>query len=169
VEVDLSIVLNDIKRPAAGPPAPPAEAADLDGVFERLRGEASRRSDEADEQYKRGLALRAAGQFDESIQALQAASRAPRLRFQAASLIGRTYRERGMVPQAIEWFERAAQAPAPTADEGHLLLYELAEMLESEDETARALAICLELQADAGNYRDIAERVGRLSKVQARG
>jgi hypothetical protein len=42
-------------------------------------------------------------------------------------------------------------------------------MLESEDETARALAICLELQADAGNYRDIAERVGRLSKVQARG
>ena len=169
VEVDLSIVLNDIKRPAAGAPAPPAEAADLDGVFERLRGEASRRSDEADEQYKRGLALRAAGQFDESIQALQAASRAPRLRFQSASLIGRMYRERSMVPQAIEWFERAAQAPAPTADEGHLLLYELAEMLESVDETARALAICLELQADAGNYRDIAARVDRLAKVQARG
>jgi tetratricopeptide (TPR) repeat protein len=169
VEVDLSIVLNDIKRPAPGQPAAPAEAADLDGVFERLRGEASRRSDEADEQYKRGLALRAAGKFDESIQALQAASRAPRLRFQSASLIGRMHRERGMVPQAIEWFERAAQAPAPTADEGHLLMYELAEMLESVDETARALAICLELQADAGNYRDIAARVDRLAKVQTRG
>jgi tetratricopeptide (TPR) repeat protein len=166
VEVDLSIVLDDIEQPAA---EPPPEAADLDGVFERLRGEASRRSDEADEQYTRGLAMRDAGQFDESIQALQAASRAPRLRFQTASLIGRMHRERGMVPQAIEWFERAAQAPAPTADEGHLLLYELAEMLESVDETARALAICLELQADAGNYRDIAARVDRLAKVQARG
>ena len=115
VEDDVSIVLNDW-GPAAGPSgpkapqAPPPEAGDLDGVFERLRGEASRRSDEADEQYKRGLALRAAGQFDESIQALQAASRAPRLRFQSASLIGRMYRERSMVPQAIEWFERRAGA-----------------------------------------------------------
>jgi hypothetical protein len=79
------------------------------------------------------------------------------------------YRERSMVPQAIEWFERAAQAPAPTADEGYLLMYELAEMLESVDETARALAICLELQADAGDYRDIAARVDRLAKVQTRG
>ena len=172
VEVDLSIVLNEFSRPPAGSPAAPvapAETADLDGVFERLRGEASRRSDEADEQYKRGLALRAAGQFDESIQALEAASRAPRLRFQTASLIGRMHRERGMLTQAIEWYERAAQAPAPTADEGHRLLYELAELLESIDETARALAICLELQADAGNYRDIAARVDRLAKVQARG
>jgi len=164
VEVDLSVVLDDIKRPAA-----PVEAADLDGVFEKLRGEASRRSDQADEQYKRGVALRDAGKIDESIQALQAASGAPRLRFQAASLVGRMYRERGMVPQAIEWFERAAQAPAPTADEGHRLLYELADMLESLGETARALAICLELQAEAGDYRDVAARVDRLAKVQTQG
>ena len=63
----LSIVLNDIKRPAPGPSGPqapqppPAEAGDLDGVFERLRGGATRRSNEADDQYKRGSALRAAG------------------------------------------------------------------------------------------------------------
>ena len=34
---------------------------------------------------------------------------------------------------------------------------------------ARALAICLELQADAGAFRDVAERIDRLTKVQARG
>ena len=57
------------------------------------------------------------------------------------------------MPQALEWLERAAQAPAPTTDESHQLLYELAEALESVGEVARALAICLELQADAGEYK----------------
>lgn len=179
VEVDLSVVLNDIKRPQTpGAPAPPAAASapgapsgDIDGVFEHLRDEAGRRSalDAAEEQYRRGLALREAGDVDGCIQALQSASRAPKLRFATASLLGRIYRDRGMMPQAVEWFERAAQAPAPTADESYALLYELADALEKEGETARALAVSLELQAEAGDYRDIAGRVDRLTKVQARG
>ena len=70
---------------------------------------------------------------------------------------------------AVEWLERAAQAPAPTPDEGHRLLFDLAEALEHVGETARALAICMELQADAGNYRDVAARIDRLAKVRARG
>jgi tetratricopeptide (TPR) repeat protein len=165
VEVDLSVVLDDIKRPAATP-APPA---DLDGVFERLRGDAARRVDAANEDYKRGLALHKAGKIDAAIDALQAASRAPKLRFATASLLGRTYKSRGMTAEAIEWFERAAAAPAPSPDDAHLLLYELAEALESAGEVARALAISLQLQADAGEYRDIGARVDRLAKVQARG
>ncbi len=32
-----------------------------------------------------------------------------------------------------------------------------------------ANAVCLELRADAGNYRDVAARVHRLAKLQARG
>ena len=71
--------------------------------------------------------------------------------------------------QAVEWFEKAAQAPAPTAQEGHDLLYDLADALEKEGEIARALAVALELQADAGDYRDVAARIDRLTKVQARG
>jgi hypothetical protein len=34
---------------------------------------------------------------------------------------------------------------------------------------ARALAICLELQADAGEFKDVATRIERLAKVQTRG
>ena len=133
--MDLSVVLNDIKRSPAPvmTPAKPAalHGSDLDGVFDQLRDEASRQSalEAAEAQYRRGLALREAGRFDEAMQALQAASRSPRLRFQAASLVGRLYRERNAVPQAIEWFERAAQAPAPTPAESHQLLYQLAELL----------------------------------------
>lgn len=173
VEVDLSIVLDDIKRPQRRPEAPaaPAPPTDLDGVFAHLRDDASRRSamDEAEQQFTRGLALREAGDVDGCIAALQAASKAPKLRFATASLLARIFCDRGMNRQAVEWFEKAAQAPAPTAEEGHDLLYDLADALEKEGEIARALAIALELQADAGDYRDVAARIDRLTKVQARG
>jgi tetratricopeptide (TPR) repeat protein len=156
VEVDLSIVLEDIKTPQGEHPA---------------RDEASRRAamEAAEEEYKRGVVLYNSGRVDEAVTALEAASRAPRLRFATASLLARIYRDRSLLPQAIEWFERAAEAPAPSPDQGHQLLYELADALETTGETARALAVCMELQADAGDYRDIAARIDRLAKVQARG
>ena len=74
-----------------------------------------------------------------------------------------------MTAKAVEWFERAAEAPPPTAEDGRLLLYDLADALESVGEVARALAICTELHAEAGNYRDVSARVDRLAKTQARG
>jgi hypothetical protein len=71
--------------------------------------------------------------------------------------------------EALHWCEHAAQAPAPTPNDYHALLFELAELLEAQGEIVRALAVCLELQADAGDYRDVAMRVDRLAKVRARG
>jgi lipopolysaccharide biosynthesis regulator YciM len=84
-------------------------------------------------------------------------------------MLGRLFRERGMNGPAIEWLERAAEATPPTPQEGHQLLYELAEALEASGDVARALAICIELQAEAGDYRDVAARVTHLAKAQARG
>jgi hypothetical protein len=69
----------------------------------------------------------------------------------------------------VEWLERAAEAPASSAEEAHELLYELGTILESSGETARALAVFIELQADAGDYRDVAARVEHLARVQAGG
>jgi hypothetical protein len=48
-------------------------------------------------------------------------------------------------------------------------LYDLADVLEMTGEHTRALAVCLELQADAGEYRDTADRVARLTTMQVRG
>jgi tetratricopeptide (TPR) repeat protein len=178
VDVDLSLAVDDDET-SAGQPAPPdpppatgePRAADLDGVFSQLREEATRRSRQsgAEEDFRRGVAALDAGQFDEAAPLLQSASKSPRLRFAAASRLGRAFREHGMTHDAVEWLERAAEAPPPNPEEGHLLLYELAEALEATGELARALAICIELQAEAGDYRDIAARVERLAKVQTRG
>ena len=152
-------------------PVQPEDSGDLDAVFGNLRDQAAKRSglDEAEKEYKRALSLRSQGDVDGCIAALEKASRAPKLRFSAAWLIARLYRDRSMMPQTLEWLERASQAPAPNVDDGHQLLYELADGLEKADETARALAVLLELQSDVGSYRDIGERIDRLTKVQARG
>jgi hypothetical protein len=173
-------VLDDIHRASlvvpAIPAAPPAGAdasagVDLDGVFGQLRDDASRRMamERAEEQFRRGVELFDRGEIDGCIAALQDASQAPRLRFAAASRLARIFRDRSLIRQAVDWFERAAQAPPPTPEEGHALLYELADALEQQGETARALAISLELQADAGSFRDIRARIDRLTRVQARG
>ena len=181
VEVDLSVELAGMKPqqalvpgPAQTEPEPEAaepSSNDIDGIFAKMRTEASRRStgEGAEEQLKRGLALRRDGKIDESIEAFAIASRSPRHRFIASSLIARLYRERDQLSEAIDWFERAAQAPAATADDGHLLMYELADALEAAGEVSRALAVCMELQANAGQFRDVAERVDRLAKAQTEG
>ncbi len=165
----------DVAPEAAEPePASQVEAFrenDLDSVFAQLRSKASRRSTEdgAEQHMKQGIAFRDAGKLDQAVQALEIAARSPRYRFQASVYLGRIQRDRDQMAKAIEWFENATQAPAPTADDGFTLLYELADALEATGETARALAVCLELLADAGDYRDVKARVSRLSKVQARG
>lgn len=167
-EVDLSVALSGM-QPSGTPVADPPQ--DLEGVLGQFRDEAARRSAlvAAEEEYSRGLGLHAIGRIDECIPLLTAASRAPKLRFATASLLGRIYRQRGDVARAIEWLEQAAQAPPPSPEEGRLLLYDLADVLETAGECTRALAVCMELQADAGVYRDIADRVSRLTSMQIRG
>jgi tetratricopeptide (TPR) repeat protein len=164
-EVDITLGL-DLKPIPAPAPAPPP---DLDGVFGSMREKAARRTglDESEKEYKRGLALRKAGDIDGCIQALETASRAPKLRFATSRMIAKLYRDRNQLPQALEWLERASQAPAPTSDDAHQLKYEMAEALEKNGDVARALAVCTQLKAEAGDYRDVTERIDRLAKVQA--
>src|SRR5262249_34544363 len=109
------------------------------------------------------------GMQDEAITALTNAARIPTHRFESASLLGRLFLKRDDDAHAVEWLERAAEAPAPSLDEGRELLYDLGAVLEKTGETSRALAIFMELQADAGEYRDVAERVERLARVQTGG
>jgi tetratricopeptide (TPR) repeat protein len=154
--------------------APTAESTFADPVGDleaAWRDEASRHAtlEAADEEFSRGLALHEAGRSEDALPLLASASRAPGLRFAGASLVARIHRDRGNLAAAVDWFERAAQAPATTTAEGLALLYELADALEQTGEAARALAICIELQSEAGRYRDVAERIDRLFKAQPRG
>lgn len=168
IEIDLSDAL---ASPPA--PAPPTAAAprSLDQVFRGLRDESNRQSAEeaAAEQYRLALTYHEMGMTEDAIKALEGATQSPRQRFDAASMLGRLYLERKDMAHAIEWLERAAEAPAPTADAGRSLLYDLAQTLEMVGEGSRALAVFVELESESGGYRDVSGHIDRLSKVQARG
>jgi tetratricopeptide (TPR) repeat protein len=140
-------------------------------VFRGMRDESNRASSEegAAEQYRLALTYHEMGMVDDAIKALEAAARSPRQRFDSASMLGRLYLERNNTSHAIEWLERAAEAPAPTPDAGRALLYDLAKTLESVGEHSRALAVFVELESESGGYRDVAGQIERLAKVQARG
>jgi tetratricopeptide (TPR) repeat protein len=109
------------------------------------------------------------GMTEQAEAALRTAAQAPRLRFEAGSLLGRLMRERGDMPQALEWLERASEAPPTSPAEGRELMYDFGVTLDESGETARALAVFLELQSEAGDYRDVPERIDRLARVQSGG
>jgi tetratricopeptide (TPR) repeat protein len=172
VEIDLTSALGDLQEPASAPPLAPKPAeGNLDDVFKGLRKDASRKGtpDQSAQHMKLARTYLEMGMMDEATAALKIAARSPRQRFEAGSLLGRMFKEHGDIPQAIEWLERAAEAPPPTAEEGQALLYDLGVTLEESGETARALAVFLELQADAGDYRDVPQRADRLARVQTGG
>ena len=123
----------------------------------------------AAEQLRLGMTYRDMGMLDDAIQSLELAARSARQRFDAASTLGRLLAERQDRAGALTWFERAAEAPAPSVEAGRALLYDLADVLEDLGETARALAVFGELDADAGGYRDVPARLARLSRLQVQG
>jgi tetratricopeptide (TPR) repeat protein len=182
VEIDLSDALGDLqtaqrslrpspRRTPGAEKRPDAQKRpeDLDGVFDELRQEVGRdrSAGVAEQHYRLAVTYQEMGMVDEAIKALLVAARSPRHRFEAAALLGRLYRECGMAEAAVEWFEHAAEAPASSIEAGHALMYDLGEMLERAGESARALAVFLELRIDAGEYRDVAARIGRLSRAQS--
>jgi tetratricopeptide (TPR) repeat protein len=170
-DIDLTDALSQLHG-AEKPGAPaPAVHQDLDEVFGMRRSELSRQAgvQEAAEQLALARTYLEMGMIDEAMAALARSAKIPTHRFEAASLLGRLYLKKEDMDHAVEWLERAAQAPAPSVTEGRELLYDLGLALETTGEVSRALVVLMELRADAGDYRDVAARVDRLSRVQTGG
>jgi hypothetical protein len=79
-------------------------------------------------------------------------------------MLARIARDQQRLTEALEWLERAVDAPAPTVEAARGLLYELGDTLEAAGEDARALAVFLELQSTEPEYR-----AGRASGARAAG
>jgi len=174
-EIDLSTELSGLASSSTAAGDMPEDvlsasgpAADIEDVFAQMRAQSARdqQATAALAQYEDGARFIEQGLDREAIAALEAAARAPIMRFKAAARLGRFLIDRGDLSDGVEWLERAAEAPAPSPAEGHDLLYELAGALEAQGESARALAVLMELDAEADGYRDVRTRIMYLTRAQ---
>lgn len=149
------------------------EEDDLEAFFESRRERAADQLADLPQtdQSVRLLAMaetyQAAGMMDEAEGALEQAAADPRYRFRAALALGRLLWREGRTDAALGWLGQASEAPAPTPEDAHAVLYELAERLETAGETTRALAVLLDLVAEQEDYRDARARIDRLVRYEA--
>ncbi|HKY22496.1 MAG TPA: tetratricopeptide repeat protein [Vicinamibacterales bacterium] len=166
-EVDLSDALHGLRKGNAGRPQSSKIVVPVEDVLNGMRDEVVH--DASPETAEQHISLAGTymemGMQAEALHALEVAARSPRHRFRAAAMLAKEHVEAGDAVRAIEWYERAAEAPSPSPEALHALLYDLASVLEAQGESARALAVLLELQSEAADYRDVSARLEHL-KVQ---
>jgi tetratricopeptide (TPR) repeat protein len=147
--------------------AVPDEPLPLESFFEELRGKVARDQEvRAREQFDQGLRHLDENRHDEAITSLEEAVRTPALRFEAASHLARAWLGRGDLQMAVDWMERALEAPAPADNDRLALMYDLADTLARQGETSRAMALFMEVESDVSGYRDVRERITRLSQAE---
>jgi tetratricopeptide (TPR) repeat protein len=174
MEFDLSDALAALGGQPVALPVPPSvadspatpPAADLESVFEAMRPRSAdyRSVTDGAALFELGLQRLEAGQVEEALADLERASRVPALRFSAAARLGREYVGRGRVQTGIHWLERAAEMPPPSPEDGLAVLYDLAVALQENEEHTRALAVLMEIESEAGEYRDVRERIDGLAR-----
>ena len=143
------------------------DALPLESFFEELRGKVARDQEvRAREQLDRGVECLADRRFDEAIASFEEAARTPAMRFQASSHLARICLGRDELQAAVDWLERALEAPAPVPEDRVALMYDLADTLARQGEGSRAMALFMEVESELPGYRDVRDRIAQLAQAE---
>jgi lipopolysaccharide biosynthesis regulator YciM len=115
---------------------------------------------------ERGIEYLGDNKVDEAMASFEEASRMPAMRFEASSHLARLLLVRGDLQAAVDWMERALEAPAPTAEDRLGVMYDLADTLARQGEASRAIALFTEVDSESAGYRDVRERIAHLSQTE---
>ncbi|HWF62600.1 MAG TPA: tetratricopeptide repeat protein [Nitrospira sp.] len=115
------------------------------------------------ERYERGLALKNAGLHKAAIDQFEMAAVELPLVVKAYAQIGLCYKLSGHSEDAITAFQKALKATPASSKETVQILYVLGRTLESLGRVAETLEAYRWIRREDAAYRDVAERIERLS------
>ncbi|NJN70367.1 MAG: tetratricopeptide repeat protein [Nitrospira sp.] len=115
------------------------------------------------ERYERGIALKKAGLYKAAIEQFKLATVDRSLAVKAHAQIGLCYKLSGRYEEAVPAFQRALNATPVSSKETVQILYVLGRTLESLGRIAETLEAYRWIRREDSEYRDVAERIERLS------
>ncbi len=115
------------------------------------------------ERYERGLALKQAGLHKAAIDQFEMATAETSLALKAYAQIGLCYKLAGRYEEAVPAFQKALKVTTASAKETIQILYVLGRTLESLGRVAETLEAYRWIRREDPDYRDVTERIERLS------
>jgi tetratricopeptide (TPR) repeat protein len=129
------------------------------GLIDEARKRSDRNPTDLQLRFELGEHLLNAGRFREALPELQRARQNPNARLKAMNLLGRCYRELGMLDLAAKQFEEAARDILSMDATKKEITYNLGLVYEQMGDLARAIAAMKQIYEVDYGYRDVAQRV----------
>jgi tetratricopeptide (TPR) repeat protein len=167
---DISQLLRDVDSKLAAPAAPGgpvdgAQAIALEEVFEDLSAttDPSPGVEDCETHYDLGIAYKEMGLLDDAIAEFTLAMRAPSRELSAVERIGACYLDKHLYEDAIREFKRGLASPQLSDAAAVEFYYGLGNAYEGLGDEREALYYYRRVASLAGDFRDVQQRIERLS------
>ena len=144
------------------------EQVDVEEVFAKFKEGVAKQIgvDDAQSHYDLGVAYKEMALFDDAIREFGTAARDPKRMCNCQSMIGMIQLERGNLNEAIDAFMRGLQSPDRTKEQEAALSYEIGAAYEVKKMNRQALEYFQRTARLIPSFRDVQERVRKLTKVE---
>ena len=110
-----------------------------------------------DTRYNLGIAYKEMGLIEEAIHEFLISSKHPTKFFDSAGLLGMCFMEKGMLGEAVTWYEKALETPDRKEEEYLAIKYELVLTLKAKEDYGKTAAVIEDMMRMNPNYRNIAQ------------
>jgi tetratricopeptide (TPR) repeat protein len=110
-----------------------------------------------DTRYNLGIAYKEMGLIEEAIHEFLISAKHPSKFFDSAGLLGMCFMEKGMLGEAVGWYEKAVETPERKAEEYLAIKYELVLALKSKEDYGKAGKVIEDMMRTHPSYRNIAQ------------
>lgn len=142
------------------------QQVDVEEVFQKFKEGVEKQvsADDSQTHYDLAVAYKEMGLIDDAIREFDVAARDQEMECVCQSMIGTLELARGNVAEAIEAFLRGLNSPVKEPAQETSLLYELGNAYEAKKMTREALAYFQKVVRKDPRYRDVGDRIARLSQ-----